>query len=536
MYKLLIIDDEPLVLAGIRSMVQWEELRIEICGTASNGSQGWDIIMKEKPDIILTDIKMPVLSGLELLKKVRGFYHNNNYPVFVLLTGYEDFHMAKEAITYHAVEYLVKIELTADSLRECMQQITETLDKNSDAASHKSPDLSLKELQSLKDKFFIRLLHNLYDSEQQFEMLRHDLDIPFESACFQCCYFEMNNAGADDMPIEKQVALYTASYQLLQDIASKYVRAYFVNLDRKHGAVIILHDDSTQTENTELIQIIRQTGNSLYSYYKTRLKCGIGIRVNKPLSLSDSYLAARASFSNITDDGCAVLVSDTSIIDSETHNIFNISIFKENLNSAFSEYDRTLLASVLTQIIGLLEENPDHYIQSLDAACNILFLSISLLPDGEEVISSLFADYHDGYRSIYRLNTTEQVTQWLRLFCERLGSYFEEQKKHHRHHVVENVKKYIASHLSDKLSLNEVAAIYGISPNYLSTLFKKYNNCGFSEYITECKIAQAKKMMNEGSQKIYEIADMLGFESAFYFSKVFKKTEGISPSEYINKI
>lgn len=536
MYKLLIIDDEPLVLAGIRSMVRWEELHIEICGAAANGSQGWDIMMKEKPDIILTDIKMPVMSGLELLKKAREFYQNNNYPVFVLLTSYEDFHMAKEAITYHAVEYLVKLELTADSLMECMHRITETLDKNSGWANHKTPDLSLKEIQSLKDKFFIRLLHNLYDSEQQFEMLRHDLDIPFESACYQCCYFELNNADVDKMGIEKQVALYTASYQLLQDIAGKYVQAYFVNLDRKHGVVIILFDDVTPHDSADLIQIIQQTGNSLYNYYKTRLKCGIGIKVNTPLSLSDSYQTARASFSNITDDNSAVLISDTNVINSKTHNIFNISIFKEDLNCAFSEYDSALLANVLTQMIELLEEHPDHYIQSLDAACNVLFLSISLLPDGEEVVSSLFTDYSDGYRSIYRMNTTEQIVQWLRTFCERLASYFEEQKKHHRHHVVENVKKYIASHLSDKLTLNEVAAIYGISPNYLSTLFKKYNDCGFSDYIAECKIAQAKKMMNEGNCKIYEIADTLGFESAFYFSKVFKKLEGISPSEYINKI
>lgn len=539
MYKLLIIDDEPLVLAGIRSMVHWEDIHIEICGAASNGKQGWEIMVKEKPDIVLTDIKMPVMSGLELLRKTREHYRDNTYPAFVLLTSYEDFHMAKEAITYHAADYLVKLELTANALMDCMTKVVKMLDEKMHTVhartdSRKSQELSLKEIQSLKDKFFIRLLHNLYDSEQQFEMLRHDLDIPFESPCYQCCYFEMNNADVDKMNIEKQVALYSASYQLMQEIAAKYIPAYFVNLDRKHGAMILPIDD-TQAESPKLIQILKQTGNSLYNYYKTRLKCGIGTKVTTPISLSDSYQAARASFSNINDNGDAVLISDASVINHKTHNVFNISIFREDLNKAISEYDSVLFTSVLTQIIELLEDNPNHYVQTLDAACNVLFLSISLLPDGEDVISSLFAEYPDGYRSIYRMNSTEQITQWMRLYCERLGSYFEEQKKHHRHHVVDNVKKYIESHLSDKLSLNETAVIYGISPNYLSSLFKKYNDCGFSEYINECKISQAKKMMNEGNKKIYEIADTLGFESAFYFSKVFKKIEGVSPSEYINK-
>ena len=535
MYKLLIIDDEPLVLAGIRAMIRWEELHIEICGAASNGSQGWDIMRTEKPDIVLTDIKMPVMSGLELLKKTRDHYHDNTYPVFILLTSYEDFHMAKEAISYHAAEYLVKLELNADTLKQCMAKVVKSLDGRQRSTDSESADMSLKELQSLKDKFFIRLLHNLYDSEQQFETLRHDLNIPFDFPFCQCCYFEMNNADGDSMDIEQQVALYTASYQLIQEIVSKYAPAYYVNLDRKHGVIIFLPGDMP-SGSPDLMQILKQTGHSLYNYYKTRLKCGIGTRVRAALSLSNSYQAARISFSNIVESCDTVLICDTSVINSKSHNVFNISIFREDLNKAFSEYDSTLLTNVLMQIIRLLEENPDHYVQTLDAACNVLFLSISLLPDGDEVVSSLFAEYRDGYRSIYRMNTTEQVTQWMRHFCAQMGRYFDEQKRHHRHHVVENVKKYIESHLSDKLSLNDVAAIYGISPNYLSSLFRKYNDCGFSEYITECKIAQAKKMMNAGNCKIYEIADMLGFESAFYFSKVFKKSEGISPSEYMNKI
>ena len=97
-----------------------------------------------------------------------------------------------------------------------------------------------------------------------------------------------------------------------------------------------------------------------------------------------------------------------------------------------------------------------------------------------------------------------------------------------------NVKKYINEHVEERLSLNEVAAVFGISPNYLSQLFGKYNETGFSEYVNSCKIRESKKLLQEGHLKVYEIAEMLGFESAFYFSKVFKKLEGMSPTEYLN--
>lgn len=95
-------------------------------------------------------------------------------------------------------------------------------------------------------------------------------------------------------------------------------------------------------------------------------------------------------------------------------------------------------------------------------------------------------------------------------------------------------KKYIGEHISERLSLNEVAAVFGISPNYLSQLFGKYNDVGFSEYINISKINEAKRLLDEGTLKIYEVAEMLGFESSFYFSKVFKKVEGVSPTDYLN--
>lgn len=172
--------------------------------------------------------------------------------------------------------------------------------------------------------------------------------------------------------------------------------------------------------------------------------------------------------------------------------------------------------------------------QALDAASNILYLSISLLQDGESIVSCFFADDPDGYRSLYKQSNVDHVIQWLQSFCDKLCELFQNRRKDYKNHIVTNVRKYINEHVNERLSLNEVAAVFGISPNYLSQLFSKYNDTGFSEYINICKVTESKRLLEEENMKVYEAAEALGFESAFYFSKVFKRVEGVSPTEYIN--
>ena len=122
MYKLLIVDDEPLVQVGIKSMLNWNELNIEVAGTAVNGQIALKMIEELNPDIVITDIKMPVMGGLELVRACRETYGGER-PWFIILTSYEDFHMVKEAITCQVMDYLVKLELTPDSLREAIGRV-----------------------------------------------------------------------------------------------------------------------------------------------------------------------------------------------------------------------------------------------------------------------------------------------------------------------------------------------------------------------------------------------------------------------------
>ncbi|MBO5337372.1 MAG: response regulator [Lachnospiraceae bacterium] len=538
MYQLLIVDDEPLVQAGIRSMLNWTELDVEICGTAMNGQAALKIIEEKSPDIVITDIKMPVMTGLELTKICRERF-GKNHPQFIILTSYEDFHMAKEALTYQVSDYLVKLELTPDTLREAVEKVIKQI-RETEGSTKPSP----VSVHPFNDKFFISLLHNLFESEEQFLLQSRDLNLNFDYAGYVCCYGEIISATADTLPTEKQLLLFTSSLQMIKELVIKYMPVYALSLDMRHFALIFCYKlpanaGSPSTGNIteqyfiEIQNILQSMSSTLQNYYNVSLRCGIGSLVDTPQAICDSYQYSRQAYLTVTEE-CPFPFFEHVIQQESPRTSFNISLFKGDLTKAFEEYDPDILEQTILAICELFQAHPNHYVQALDAACNILYLSISLLQNGEAIVSEFFADSPDGYRSIYKQANVEQVISWLHYFTEQLSEVFRNRRKDYKNHIVTNVKKYIHEHIREHLSLNEVAAVFGISPSYLSQLFSKYNETGFSEYINISKINEAKRLLDEENLKVYEVAEMLGFESAFYFSKVFKKVEGVSPTEYMN--
>ena len=213
-----------------------------------------------------------------------------------------------------------------------------------------------------------------------------------------------------------------------------------------------------------------------------------------------------------------------------------MSLFKDDIRKAYAEYDEKAICDIFNSIIGLFEEQPTHYTQALDAACNILYLSLSLLNNGEQIVSEIFAENTHGYRSLYEMTSVPQILSYLGTLRDGLCLAFSARTKDYKNQIVTNAKKYITQHIEEKLTLNDVAEVFFISPNYLSVLFSKYNDIGFSDFVNHSKIDAAKKMMSDGNYKIYEISDTLNFESSFYFSRVFKKVTGMSPRDYMKTL
>ena len=533
MYKLLIVDDEPLVQAGLKSMLNWPELEIELCKIAGNGKIAYDIILEEKPDIVIADIRMPVMSGLELMKKCRE--DMGELPVFILLTSYEEFSYAREALRYHVIEYLVKLELTADTLKNAVEKsISEVKKYKSEQNTASNAEPAAFDLSLFQDRFYIRLLNNLLESEKEFTRQSQELKITFEKGRYAAAHLELISPVSVETSQEKQLVLYHSTLQMFHEILSKYMPCRVLSLDLRYLAVIFfMPENDSEDLRGRLENALIQTAQMLHNYYNVTILSAIGRTVTDPLDLPSSYRDAKQLAPALTKSQPLLFIDDLPSYQG-LRNIFDMSVFRDPIRKAFDEFDETALHEVFTSIYDLFASDQLHFTQAMDAASNILHLTITMLGDGQEVAAAIFENEPDGYRSLYRQTTVNRVLDWLHQLDDGLCTTFAAQKKNYKNHIVASVKKYVNAHINEHLTLQSLAFTFSISPNYLSQLFKKFSDIGFNEYVTQMKIEKARQMLLADGARVYEVAEALGFESAFYFSKVFKKITGIPPKDSRN--
>lgn len=523
--KLIIADDEPLVLVGLQSMLNWNELGIEIVAVARNGLQLQQAIEREHPQLVITDIKMPIKSGLEVLKESGAVY--GRVPLFILLTSYEEFSYVKEALTYQAVDYLVKLELTEQSLAASVQKALDLLQQIKEQGHPPYPMYERGAMGAFRDKFFVRLFNGLIDSRQAFDSQKQELALCFEEKHYVVCYVTIESKEEE----ERDVSLYYSSTGMLKETLSRYLTCHITSLDLHHLAITFcLNEEQGAHYRTIIRQVLEKALHVIYNYFSVYLLCCVGLPVNDPFHLSDSFNSARQLLTSSQEK------ASISFAEQKQEQRFSLDPYRIRLTRAFEELDAEELAQIMEDVAKEMERQGITPLQAIESASNILYMAISLIPDGQKLVEQIFQEEHGGYRQLYSCTTTNQCCAYLRHLAEGLGKYLQSRKQDYRAKVVANIQQYIQENITRKLNLTEVALLFGFSQNYLSSLFSRYSECSFVEYITKEKVHAAKQMMAQGEYKVYEIAEKLGFESSFYFSKVFKKVEGLSPRQYLQHL
>lgn len=533
MIKLLIADDETLVCVGLQSMIKWEQYNIEIVGTAYNGAQAEEMIDALRPDIVISDIKMPVKTGLELADSVRKKY--GKIPLFIILTSYEEFEYARAAIELQAVDYLVKLELTPQSLTDSIVKALSIMEEY--RTMETNPVLEFRSnLHAQRDKFFIRLFNNLFENRSQFMLHKEDLSIDLSEPAYTVCICRIMEPESVPPSGDKLVAFCSSTLQMAKSTLLTDRPCFVTSLDLRNFAITIpVPTTDPKVWVPDITKLLNDMALILHNYFNVTIMGSIGYAVEEPYLIRDSYQAARQALPEAVRQNEFIFYESNEAADQERA-LFDFSAMRADMRRAFEEIDIRALHAIITKMIDTFQGRQDALVPAIDAACSVLFMATAMLEDGKDMVEQIFENEPEGYRSIYQMHAIEDTITWLTRFRDGCCEILSSRTQSYKTQVVNNVQEYIKRNLGVKLTLNHVADVFNFSPNYLSSLFSKVAKVNFVEYVTETKISAAKEMMLRGEGRIYEISQKLGYDSAFYFSKVFKKVEGISPREFLQRI
>ena len=531
MYRVILIDDEPLILAGIASLINWEENDCVIVGKSTIATQAKEMFLALNPDIIITDIRMPVMNGLELIEACK---REGCQFEFIVLTNLEEFNLARKALTLGAVDYLVKLNLSPDDLCSTLERA-----KKRCQLSHKdfSPAQGGRQSGLESVRLYLRqIIHARLTSDilipdvAASSLFPHPFVVLF-SLCPNHVYFHSEEDPYDFCSISNQI----------EDIVVKISDRFFsssilMEYDGKNTYLLTASLKETATLKTLLSEFVNRTTTALTTYFELGAVYGASQPKASLSEIPDALSEARTALEYYYYNSSSPLV----IFDHQSYHVsqaknFNINFFKKDLAASVQQNDSSRLRTIFQQIIDLFSSCMPRKEQAITASNNIFTYPYCFFAGDKEDYQDIFPYTINIADQLGHFNCLSDILKWLESFCEKLCTLLSERKETRSDTLVEQAKAFINSHYSEKLALADVSEHLNISSGHLSNTFKKYTGVTISDYIASVKIEHAKELIDTHKYLMYEISDLLGFENPYYFSKVFKKVTGIAPREYENR-
>lgn len=541
MYQVLLVDDEPLILTGIQSMINWEDYDCVITDKASNGKQALEKMEKSMPDIVITDIKMPVMTGIEFMQECRDRGYDT---VFILLTNLEEFSLAKSALALGAADYLVKMEMTQEMMGNSLKRATEMCNQKrilTDKIPHR--EFHPKDVKQTATGFFRDILEKAGNLSDEFRkkwqepVEKMELEQLYENGVLMWIrpykdrdLFE--NVSEDD---RKEMLDYAQS--LMEQFMNR-IHSGCCTLVWKRMGILAILPGQNRTE-----KYYRDTGKKICNILEDYFGCQTLVAISAPME--DIWGASKRALSQIKkiqefyyyhSNEPVVLVSDVEAHFWEErharHDTFDISFLKKDLRQALVQQDKEKVNSVFEELSALFTEFHPAREQVVNACANLYYFFLSYVE--EDALIKEEMPYPSVVMEILlECFTLKAHTRWLLKFGSWVGNTMENFHRGSKtDKIVEAAKEYVRENYGEKLTLAAIASKIGISQGYLSSVFKKQTGGNLNDYINQMKIEKAKELLEKHEYMMYEISDMLGFENPYYFSKVFKKLTGITPSEY----
>ncbi|MEN8907046.1 MAG: response regulator [Clostridiales bacterium] len=518
MYKLLIADDEQIVLDSIKYIVENNFQNIKVSGLARSGREAIEKSELERPDIIVIDIKMPGINGIDAISLIKEKY---NLAKFIIISAYDKFDFAKEALSLNVTEYLLK-PLSKSKIINSLDKVTKIIDSE---RKNRNKELELKEkMENLRPALENGLIYSIFFDTclNRLESYEKVLNINFKYSYVMTLEFKNHEEKVFELSSKLQ-NLYTKIREQIIKYENIIVGPIMSN---KIILVVPIKSDIDEYKNRlESIDMAKFILRDLENLTKNKIKIGIGNYYRRLYSMKNSYEESVKAIKNIKENDISHI---RDILFEKKYNRLNlISIEKKIIeNIQVGNVDETI--DIYDEIFVRMKEHSLNFENIKMEVLELMVLFKRLAMD-----YNIYFLSNDNYiNEILSISNLEDLKLWFREKMGTIAHEFKKLKENNLSAIIKKSLKYIDENYNKDISLEEISKYLSISPHYFSKLFKDETAHNFVEYVTSLKMKQAKILLEEGNLSVKEICFNIGYKDPNYFSRIFKKILGLSPSEY----
>ncbi len=505
-HKVLLIDDEPIIRKGLKNIIDWEQFDCEVCGEARDGFEGLKMIEELEPDIVFTDIKMPEMTGLEMLAELSPAQSMVKY---IMLTGFRDFEYVKEALILGAFDFILKPTKLAD-----INKVVGRAVKELDMQKHKSDvEETLKtryeqNLPLLREKFLYDIMMGIVANSDEIKRVKGELGVDIKDFIMLLVTTDYNG---------KQALNYGAMQTLSEMLGEEY-NVIPVGVSSKESVFIVELPEDTELLYGKCLQLQKMMSKSLNMH--------ISISVSEPAAGLEKILMCYSqckrakNLGGILGEEAFVLYSDikgNDIKHTDARLVGMGRLIVESLTSGAQDADTSCINNLEAEIMRRDKVGEEERKIVLNIVSNMLreMPEMELKHDREEDIVSLIGQIRNIYESAANASI-ETGRSNMKLVLKKAVDFLEE-------------------NYCNPITLRQVADSVYVSPFYISRLFSRQLGKTMTEYLNGIRIKNACELLKDVEYKVYQIGEMVGIPDAHYFSRIFKKHIGMTPTEYRNK-
>lgn len=532
--KVFLVEDEYIVREGIKNNIDWEKNGYDFCGEASDGELAFPMISEKRPDIVITDIRMPFMDGIELSRMIK-----EEYPEIkiIILSGHEEFEYAKAAIQIGVEEYLLK-PINGDELLQVVNRVAQKIKEENESRETLQEGEGDENVEYAKRQLLSSLIDDnasLSDAMEQGKKIHLNL----MAQCYNIMMLKLQRKNKEQGFSQRILELYKTMEDTLKEQDGQSIM-----FDRAPEGKVILFMGSGEEEIWRNMDVFAGQFREILPEYEDVTYFGsVGVPVMRLRELGESYEAASHGFSyRFLTEPNQIVDNHTVFDQTRNEKKFSCSIGSVDIqNLDKQKIESFLKGGEMDEIHFFVEE----YMKNTgDAGKNSMIFRQYIVMDMFFAASHFLTQITDGREQLGEpfespeqmqkiVSDLEATVVYIKELFTKVMQVRDAQTTEHNSDVVENAKKYISENYHDEeLTLNTVAHEVNVSPNHLSAMFSQKTGQTFVKYLTDVRMHRAKELLKCTSKRSNEICEEVGYRDPHYFSHLFKKNVGCSPIQY----